>query len=258
MRILLILICILGELEMTAAQSVVKLHLHNDRTIKGEWLGMEDGQYLVGQAESTVVYIPRAMVYKMKVKPTLHAYPKFDQNRNGMIWGVTTEFNTTLGEKDHNFRGVGAKTSVGYDWNHRYAVMLSVGIRDMNLDQSEMFLPVSVTPIKYFTSGRFLMYGGMELGYNWGIKNQWASANSGLTWMSIGGSWAQPRHHNGHGASVTPLVGLRMIGKYGVDHVLSLGLHVQKFESERKFEDDYYSHIDLLYKRWQVSYGIVF
>lgn len=258
MRTLLVFVFILGGLEYTSAQSVVKLRLHDDRTIKGEWLGMEDGQYLVGQAASTIIYIPREMVYKLRVKPTLHAYPKFDQNRNGVIWGVSAEFNTTLGQEDHNFRGVGAKTFVGYDWNHRYAMLLSVGIREMNLDQSEMFLPVSITPVKYFTSGRFLIYGGLEAAYNWGLKNQWATANSGLTWRAIGGNWAQPRHHDGHGASVTPLLGLRMIGKHGVDHVLSLGLHIQKFESERKFEDDYYSRVNLLYKRWQVSYGVVF
>lgn len=258
MRILLVFMFILSGLEFTSAQSVVKLHLLDDQTIKGEWLGMEDGQYLVGQAESTIIYIPREMVYKLKVKPTLLAYPKYDQNRNGLIWGISTEYNTTLGQDEHTFRGAGAKGSVGYDWNHRYAVLVSVGMRDMNLDQSEMFLPVSVTPVKYFTSGRLLVYGGLEAAYNWGIKNQWASANSGLTWRSIGGSWTQPRHHDGQGASVTPLLGLRMIGKHGVDHVLSLGLHVQKFESERKFEDDNYSRVNLLYKRWQVSYGVVF
>lgn len=258
MKLLFIIMILLGFAEMAVSQSTVKLQLTSNQTIKGEWLGMEDGQYLIGQEKDAILYIPQEMVYKMKVKRSYKDFLDYDKNRNTLIYGVSGDYNTTIGQENQNFQGIGLSASIGYDWDHKYALRASVGYRNMNIGNPETFLPVSLSATKYLTHGRFLLFGGVEAGYNWGIKNMWQSGTGWTPWSSTWIPWQQPRHKKGQGPSVAPLLGVRMIGKHGIDHELSLGLHFQKFQSERRFDDDDYSKIDILYKRWQVSYGLVF
>lgn len=259
MRILYIVFFLLGIVPYATSQSDVKLKLKNNETIKGEWLGMEDEQYKVGMEDDGILIIPREMVYKLQVRRSPENYPRYDNNRNSLFFGVSGDFTTTIGQTNQNFKGIGIKGTVGYDWDHKYALKANAGYRNMNIGNPETFIPVSLTPIKYLTHGRFLLYGGVEAGYNWAIKNPWQSGLVGrIPWASNWVPWEQARHEKGQGPSITPLFGVRMIGKDGIDHEMSIGLHFQKLESERKFEDDNYSKVELMYRRWQVSYGLVF
>lgn len=259
MRTLYIVTFVLGFWPYAMSQSDVKLKLKSNETIKGEWLGMEDGQYMVDMDEEGVLLIPHEMVYKLRIKRPPQDYPRYDNNRNAVFYGISGDFTTTVGQANQNFQGLGIKGTLGYDWNHDYALKISAGYRNLNLGNPETFIPVSITPVKYLTRGRYLLYGGLEAAYNWGIENPWKTGTIHTNpWISSWQPWPGSRHTNGQGPSVTPLLGVRMIGKDGVDHEMSIGLHFQKFASERELEDDIYSRVELTYRRWQISYGIVF
>src|SRR5690554_2883740 len=255
MRRSILVLLLLGIAGYLTAQATVKLKLFTDEAITGHWIGMENDNYMIQVDRKTVLYIPQEMVSRVKIKAAVEAFPKYDQNKNRLFWEVSGEVNSNLGQGKHNLKKIGGKVAAGYDWNHQYALLVGLGFRNMNIAKAETFIPISVTPIKYFTGGRFLMFGGLELAYNFGIKNQWSSSTSQRPWFNTGPGWVQPTHDRGRGSSMTPHVGVRMVGKHGIDHVLSLGIHLQKFKSERVLEDDYYSKVDLLYKRWRMTYG---
>ena len=259
MRLLVLIMILNGIAHLTFGQSTVKIKLKNDETIEGEWMGMKQDQYLVRQENGAIFYVPSEMVYKLKLYRSYKEFPHYDENRNTFFYGWSGDFNTTAGQEYQNFTGAGINGQIGYDWNHRYSLAFSTGYRNMNIGQPETFVPITLTAIKYLTNGRYLLFAGMEAGYQWGIKNKWSLSNNQSSWHSMDPrfTWQQSPHGRGSGPSVTPLVGVRKLGKYGWDHVFSIGLHFQKFHSDQLHQDDDISRIDILYKRWQVSYGMM-
>src|SRR5690606_37336833 len=129
---------------------------------------------------------------------------------------------------------------------------INTGLSNMNLSRREIFIPTTLAARKYFTTGRYLLFAGLEAGYQWGITNQWHTDNNGGFWFpaSNWSWWDQSSHNKGSGPSLTPLAGIRMIGKNGIDHVLNIGMHFQKFYSESTLEDADFSAVDITYKRW--------
>src|SRR5690606_12256869 len=178
MRYLILVGLLLVFVPFISAQSDVKIKLRNGQTIEGEWLGIENDHFLIGQGESIIRYIPEGMVLKLKVVPDINSYPGYDKNRNILIWGLSGAFNSTLGQKEKNLQGLGGKISVGYDWEHNYALYVSAGYSNMNIGEPETFFPVSILPVKYLTEGRLLVFAGLEAGMNFGISNPWESAIS--------------------------------------------------------------------------------
>ena len=260
MRLLVIIVILLGAAQLAVGQSTVRMKLNNDQTIKGEWMGMEQNQYLVRQENGTVLYVPAMMVYKLKLNRSFKEFPRYDENRNAFFYGWSGEFNTTTGQKNQNFNGTGISGLIGYDWDHRYSLAFTTGYRNMNIGQPETFVPMTLTAKRYLTNGRYLVFAGVEAGYQWGVRNKWHLSNTQSNWNSFDPrfSWQQPPHERGGGPSVAPLAGVRKIGKFGWDHVFSMGLHFQKFESDQLHDDDNFSRVEILYKRWRVSYGMIF
>ncbi len=266
MKYLILLMALMGTGILASSQSIARIKLLNDEVIKGEWLGMEDNNYLIGQEGDAVYYVPVDMVYKLKLKQPYFEFPKYDRNRSTVILGVTGIFNTTLGQYDEanqstkNSRGAGIKLSVGYDWDHRYDVMFNTGWVNMNMGNQEIFIPTTLTARKYLTGGRYHVFAGIEVGYQWGVTNQWYKAGAGGIWHPASNwhQWNQPGHTRGSGPSVTPITGVRVIGKNGIDQVLNIGLHLQKFYSENRLQEADFTSVEIFYKRWQISLGIIF
>lgn len=260
MRILIILILVTGFWIPSWSQSTVKMKLKDNQTIQGTWLGMEDDHYLVQYDNGSTLYVPAEMVLKLKLYRSHKAYPRYDNNRSTLLFGWSGDLNTNIGQGNAGFAGAGVNASVGYDWDHRYSLAFSMGYRNMNIGRPETFLPVTVTAKKYLTHGRYLLFGGIEAGYQWGLKNQWHTLASSGTWEPWGSQFrpAQSMHDKGGGPSVAPLLGVRKIGKYGFDQILTIGLHIQHFHSEKIRSEDARSEVDLLYQRWRVSYGMAF
>lgn len=259
MRLLITIMFLACLTQLTFGQSNVRMKLSNDQTVKGEWMGMEQNQYLVRQGNGTVIYVPAEMVYKLKLYRIYKEFPRYDENRNTFFYGWSGEFNTTTGHENRNFKGAGIIGSLGYDWDHRYSLAFSTGYRNMNIGQPETFVPITLTTKRYLTIGRYLLFAGVEAGYQWGVKNKWSLSNNQSIWHSIESPfiWQQSPHERGGGPSVTPLAGIRKIGKFGWDHVFNIGLHFQKFESDQ-LHDDNFSRVQIIYRRWRFSYGMIF
>lgn len=260
MRYLIILLLVTGLWCPAWTQSTVKIKLEDNQTLKGEWMGIEDDHYLVRYENGAILYVPVEMVLKLKLNRSYEEFPRYDENRNALFFGWSTDLNTTMGQENQNFQGVGLNASIGYDWDHQYALAFSMGYRNMNIGQPETFLPVTITAKKYLTHGRYLLFGGVEAGYQWGLKNQWHAPVPSTGWEPWGSQFGsnQSMHNKGQGPSIDPLIGVRKIGKYGFDHVLTIGLHVQKFESEKIRNEDASSKVEILYQRWRMSYGMIF
>lgn len=260
MRYLIIILLVTGLWCPASSQSTVKIQLKDNQTIKGKWMGMEDSHYLVRYDNGTILYVPAEMVLKLKLYRSYKEFPRYDENRNALFFGWSADLNTTIGQGNNGFSGAGLNASVGYDWDHRYSLTFSMGYRNMNIGRPETFLPVTITAKKYLTHGRYLLFGGVEAGYQWGLKNQWSSTTPTSGWEPWGSQFRsnQSIHNKGHGPSIAPLIGVRKIGKYGFDQVLTIGLHVQKFKSTKMRNEDNFSEVDLLYQRWRMSYGMIF
>lgn len=260
MKWVLMFLLMFGGIALAQGQTQVKIKSKDRHIIKGEWMGLTDDQYMVRQDNGSVIYVPQDVVYKLILYKPYQDYPRYDDNRNTYFYGWSVDFNSTIGQENQNFKGAGINILMGYDWDHRYSVEASAGYRNMNIGQPETFLPVAISVKKYLTHGRHLLFTGMKAGYQWGIENKWNSDVSRSPWQITDSriTWFQPQHDRGRGPSLTPLLGVRRVGKYGRDQIFSIGLHFQKFKSHHKIDEDPHSTIELFYKRWQLSYGMVF
>lgn len=254
MRIILILMMVFGWAFQIHAQTHVKIKLFNQEKINGQLNTIEDDQFVLILEDSTKVYIPSEMVKKLTSYRPYYEYPRYDAQRNTWYFGALLDFNTTTGQPNQNLLGNGIHGLVGYDWNHRYSLDLSLGFRNMNIGSPEFHFPVNLAIKKYLNQRRYMPFIGLEAGFQWGSFKSFSRPSS--PWSS----WMTPTEvREGSGPSVTPVVGLRKTGKYGWDHIFSLGFHFQKFYSNSSATlPENLSELEVTYRRWMVRYGVIF
>jgi len=231
-------------------QSRFQFRLSGHPTVKGEVEAETETDLLVRDQSGSLISIPKDKIRTTRPYQTYLDAPGYDQNRDDFYFGLEWGYNQTIGQKDQNFYGWTFFGRAGYDWDHRFAIDIKTGINNMNFtglpiannSSKELYIPIVLSVKKYLTKNRHLLYLSLGHGYSWGL----------------GPVFKKELKESGAGTVIIPGIGIRRIGKYGQDYELQLGLHLQQMYSRNKNPSDLRSELEINYRRWSLSYGVMF
>lgn len=240
------------------AQSGYRVRLADHPTVKGNIEAETETDLLIRDERGNLMAVPKNKIRSKKPYQTYREAPGYDQNRNDFYLGLEWGYNQTFGQEKQNFFGYTIFGRAGYDWDHRYAMEIKTGFNNMNFtgmllnnDSSrELYIPIILSVKKYLTRNRNLLYLSLGHGYSWGIGR-----------INLGKGYGHPSEdHNRRGAGpvVIPGIGIRRIGKYGQDYELQIGVHLQQMNSRNINPEELNSELEISYRRWNISYGMMF
>lgn len=243
------------------AQSVQRFRISGHPSITGAVEEETETRFTIRDDTGKLITIPKSKIISHRPYKAYLDSPGYDQNRNDFYLGLEWGYNQTFGQEKQNFIGYSIFGRAGYDWNHRYAMEIKTGINNMNFtgihvnndSSSEVYIPVLFSVKKYLTRNRHLLYLHLSHGYSWGLTR----TNPEQDYWEPD-LLARELKHRGAGPVIMPGIGVRRIGKYGQDYELQLGVHLQQMHSINGNPEELYSELNIIYRRWTISYGVLF
>lgn len=228
-------------------QSLVRIKVTSGEhpVIKGYMLKMEEDIYVIQDRVGNRYQIPGSQIKKISIiSGNQENYTKSTEG-DQFFFGASFSANTFREKKNKSVSGIGISALAGYDWKRNYSAMIKAGLSDMNLHGDEFFLPVTLSVQKYFSDKENAFFAGMEVGHSFTV--------SPVRLRSVSEEFTA-----GHGSLLAPSGGFRIRNPNGPDHMFQVGLHFQQYRSEEENQANLKDRIEIKYRRWFISYSLLF